>query len=157
MSKENLEKHELSWSTRPGRELAHRAWPIAVSTLSYSAMSLVGAAFVARVGAAEVAGVGLAATAHFAFLCFAIGALRGAKTLTAQALGAGRVADADRYLGVAVLMALGWGGRLDRPRRGRGAAPGRGGGRRRPGRPRLDVSAHPRPGRAAGPGDGGDA
>jgi|JI10StandDraft_1071094.scaffolds.fasta_scaffold03261_12 MATE family multidrug resistance protein len=109
MSKENLEKHELSWSTRPGRELAHRAWPIAVSTLSYSAMSLVGAAFVARVGAAEVAGVGLAATAHFAFLCFAIGALRGAKTLTAQALGAGRVADADRYLGVAVLMALGWG------------------------------------------------
>ena len=37
----------LSWSAAPGRELARRAWPIAVSTLSYSAMSLVGAAFVA--------------------------------------------------------------------------------------------------------------
>ena len=99
----------LSWSGAPGRELARRAWPIAVSTLSYSAMSLVGAAFVARVGAAEVAGVGLASVAAFAMLCFAIGALRGAKTLVAQALGAGRTADADRYLGVAILFALGWG------------------------------------------------
>ncbi len=99
----------LSWSAAPGRELARRAWPIAVSTLSYSAMSLVGAAFVARVGAAEVAGVGLASVAAFAVLCFAIGALRGAKTLVAQALGAGRPEDADRYLGVAILFALGWG------------------------------------------------
>jgi MATE family multidrug resistance protein len=99
----------LSWSSEPGRELARRAWPIAVSTLSYSAMSLVGAAFVARVGAAEVAGVGMAAVATFAILCFAIGALRAAKTLVAQALGAGRADDADRYLGVAVLFALGWG------------------------------------------------
>ena len=99
----------LSWSAAPGRELARRAWPIAVSTLSYSAMSLVGVAFVARVGAAEVAGVGTASVAAFAMLCFAIGALRGAKTLIAQALGAGRVADPDRYLEVAVLFALGWG------------------------------------------------
>ncbi len=99
----------VSWARTPGRELARRAWPIAISTLSYSAMSLVGAAFVARVGAAEVAGVGMASVAAFALLCFAIGALRGAKTLVAQALGAGRVGEADRYLGVAVLMALGWG------------------------------------------------
>lgn len=99
----------ITWSASPGRELARRAWPIAVSTLSYSAMTLVGAAFVARVGAAEVAGVGLASVAVFTLLCFAIGALRGAKTLIAQALGAGRPDDVDRYLGVALLFALGWG------------------------------------------------
>lgn len=99
----------LPWSNHPGRELAKRAWPIAVSTLSYSAMTLVGAAFVARVGPAEVAGVGLAGVAAFTLLCFAIGALRAAKTLIAQALGAGRTEDIDRYLGVAILFALGWG------------------------------------------------
>lgn len=109
MKTDVYESIELAWAATPGRELARRAWPIAVSTLSYSAMSLVGAVFVARVGAAEVAGVGLAATAYFALLCFAIGALRGAKTLIAQALGAGRVDDADRYLGVAVVCALTWG------------------------------------------------
>ncbi len=99
----------LPWSATPGRELAHRAWPIAVSTLSYTAMTLVGVAFVARVGPAEVAGVGLAGVAAFTLLCFAIGALRGAKTLISQALGAGRPEDVDRYLGVAILFALGWG------------------------------------------------
>lgn len=99
----------IAWADAPGRELARRAWPIAVSTLSYSAMTLVGAAFVARVGPAEVAGVGLASVAYFTLLCFAIGALRGAKTLAAQAIGAGRRDDVDRYLGVAVLLALGWG------------------------------------------------
>jgi len=99
----------IPWSATPGRELAKRAWPIAIGTLSYSAMTLVGVAFVARVGPAEVAGVGLAGVAAFTLMCFAIGALRAAKTLIAQALGAGRREDADRYLGVAVLFALGWG------------------------------------------------
>jgi len=85
------------------------AWPIAVSTLSYSAMTLVSIGFVARVGDAEVAGVGLAGAISFGLLCFAIGVLRGLKTLVAQAIGAGRPDEADRYLGVGVLFALGLG------------------------------------------------
>ncbi len=85
------------------------SWPIAVSTLSYSAMTLVGTAFVARVGDAEVAGVGLAGAISFGLLCFAIGVLRGLKTLVSQAIGAGRPDEADRYLGTGVIFALGLG------------------------------------------------
>jgi MATE family multidrug resistance protein len=99
----------LPWAARPGRELLRLSWPIAVSTLSYSAMTLVSIAFVARVGDAEVAGVGLAAAIYFGLLCFAIGVLRGLKTLVSQAIGAGRPDEADRYLGTGVLFALGLG------------------------------------------------
>lgn len=99
----------LSWAEKPGRELLRLSWPIAVSTLSYSAMTLVSIAFVARVGDAEVAGVGLGAAVYFGLLCFAIGLLRGLKTLVSQAIGAGRGDEADRYLGTGVLYALGLG------------------------------------------------
>ncbi|HVK71936.1 MAG TPA: MATE family efflux transporter [Kofleriaceae bacterium] len=99
----------LSWAARPGRELLRLSWPIAVSTISYSAMNLVGGAFVARVGAAEVAGVGLAGAISFGLWCFAIGVLRGLKTLVSQAIGAGRAREVDNYLGVGVLFALGMG------------------------------------------------
>jgi MATE family, multidrug efflux pump len=99
----------LAWAERPGRELLRLSWPIAVSTLSYSAMTLVGSAFVARVGDAELAGVGLAGALSFGLLVFAIGVLRGLKTLVSQAVGAGRGDEADRYLGTGVLFALGLG------------------------------------------------
>lgn len=99
----------LPWAARPGRELLRLSWPIAVSTLSYSAMTLVSIAFVARVGDAEVAGVGLASAIYFGLLCFAIGLLRGLKTLVSQAIGAGRPDEADRYLGTGVIFALGLG------------------------------------------------
>lgn len=99
----------LAWADRPGRELLRLSWPIAVSTLSYSAMTLVGSAFVARVGDAELAGVGLAGALSFGLLVFAIGVLRGLKTLVSQAVGAGRADEADRYLGTGVLFALGLG------------------------------------------------
>ncbi len=72
-------------------------------------MTLVGTAFVARAGDAEVAGVGLAGALSFGLLCFAIGVLRGLKTLVSQAIGAGRADEADRYLGTGVLFALGLG------------------------------------------------
>lgn len=100
---------ELPWASHPGRALARLAWPIAVSTLSYAAMTVVGTAFVAHTGADAVAGVGLAGVVSFTLLCFGIGVLRGAKTLVAQALGAGRKADVERYLAVAVLAAAGMG------------------------------------------------
>lgn len=99
----------LSWSERPGRELLKLAWPITVSTLSYATMTLASTAFVARVGADELAGVGLGAVVGFAFLCFGIGLLRGAKTLVSQAVGAGRRDRIPELLGAALVWAIGLG------------------------------------------------
>ena len=100
---------ELSWSAAPTRELLRLAWPITISTLSFSAMGLASTAFVSFVGKDELAGVGLAGVASFALICFGIGLLRGAKTLVSQAIGAGRRDRVDSYLGAAVGLAIGLG------------------------------------------------
>src|SRR5215510_14097435 len=80
----------LPWIERPGRELLRLAWPITVSMISFSMMTLTSTAFVAHIGADELAGVGLAGVVGFALVCFGIGLLRGAKTLVSQAVGADR-------------------------------------------------------------------
>jgi multidrug resistance protein, MATE family len=99
----------LAWSHRPARELVRLAGPITVSTLSYSAMTLSGTILVAQVGADELAGVGLAGVVAFALVCFAMGMLRGVKTVVAQALGAGRADRVDDTLAAGVGFALGLG------------------------------------------------
>ncbi len=99
----------LPWAERPGRALLRLAWPITVSMLSYATMTLTSTAFVAHIGADELAGVGLAGVVGFALMCFAIGLLRGAKTLVSQAVGAGRRDRIPELLGAAVGLALGFG------------------------------------------------
>ena len=96
----------LSWAERPGRALLKLAWPITVSVVSFSAMTLASTAFVAQIGADELAGVGLAAVVGFALVCFGIGLLRGAKTLVSQAVGAGRQDRIPALLGAAIALAL---------------------------------------------------
>lgn len=91
------------------RELARLSWPIAISTISYSVMTLVDTLFVGWLGPAQLAGVGLGGTAAFAVLCFAFGVLRGAKTLVAQAVGAGRRDEIAPYLGASLALAIGLG------------------------------------------------
>ena len=78
---------ELSWEKRPVSELIRLAWPIAVSMLSYSVMTLVDTILVGHVGRAPLAGVGLAGVASFLLLSFSIGMFRAANTLVAQAVG----------------------------------------------------------------------
>lgn len=95
----------VDWAERPNRALIRLAWPITVSMLSYSTMTLVSTAFVARIGADELAGVGLAAVLGFALLCFGIGLSRATKTLVSQALGAGRADRNDDYLAAALALA----------------------------------------------------
>ena len=95
----------LSWIDRPGRELLRLAWPITVSMVSFSTMTLASTAFVARVGADELAGVGLAGVVGFALICFGIGLLRGAKTLVSQAVGAGKPERVPELLGAALALA----------------------------------------------------
>jgi MATE family multidrug resistance protein len=96
----------LSWTERPGRELLHLAWPITISMLSFSAMTLVSTAFVASIGSDELAGVGLAGVIGFALVCFGIGLLRGAKTLVSQAVGAGRRDRIPELVGAALGTAI---------------------------------------------------
>jgi MATE family multidrug resistance protein len=90
-------------------ELVRLSWPIAVSTLSYSVMTLVDTLFVARLGKAPLAGVGLGGVAAFTLLCFSIGLLRGVKVLVSQAVGAGRRDEAGSYLAAGLAMAVGLG------------------------------------------------
>lgn len=95
----------LVWERRPARELLRLSWPILISTLSYSAMTLVDTLLVSGLGSAQLAGVGLGGTAAFALLCFSFGLLRGVKTLVAQAVGAGQREETGAYLGAALAAA----------------------------------------------------
>jgi len=99
----------LPWEAHPFAALMRLSWPIAVSTLSYSVMTLAGTLFVGRLGPAALAGVGLGGTAAFATICFAFGLLRGAKVLVSQAVGAGRTHEVGAHLGAALLAAVGLG------------------------------------------------
>ena len=96
----------LPWTDRPGRALLRLAWPITVSMLSFSTMTLTSTVFVAHVGSDELAGVGLAGVVGFALVCFGIGLLRGAKTLVSQAVGAGRRDRIPELGGAALGLAL---------------------------------------------------
>src|SRR5215467_4699935 len=96
----------LPWIDRPGRELLRLAWPITVSMVSFSMMTLTSTAFVAHIGADELAGVGLGGVIGFALVCFGIGLLRGAKTLVSQAVGAGRRDRIPELLGAALVLAV---------------------------------------------------
>lgn len=98
--------HTLDWTERPGRELLRLAWPITVSMISFSTMTLASTAFVAQVGSDELAGVGLGAVIGFSLLCFGIGLLRGAKTLVSQAVGAGRKDKLPALIGAALVLGL---------------------------------------------------
>ena len=109
MSAPALSSISLDWTERPGRALLRLAWPITVSMLSFSTMTLASTAFIAHVGADELAGVGLGAVVGFALVCFGVGLLRGAKTLVSQALGAGRRDRIPELLGAALALALAFG------------------------------------------------
>lgn len=96
----------LPWIEKPGRELLRLAWPITVSMLSFSTMTLASTAFVAQIGSAELAGVGLAGVVGFSLVCFGIGLLRGGKTLVSQAVGANRRDRIPELVGAALAFAV---------------------------------------------------
>ena len=90
------------------RDVLSLSWPIMVSMLSYTAMSVVDTIFVGRLGTAPLAGVGLAVITVFFVSSFGNGLLAGAKVAIAQATGAG-VDDSARRL---AWHALGFAGML---------------------------------------------
>lgn len=97
---------DLSWQHRPTRELVRLAWPITISMLSFSAMSLVDAFIVGHLGAAALAGVGLGSVVTFVLICFPLGLLRAAKTLASQAIGAERPEALPHHRAAALIVAL---------------------------------------------------
>jgi len=99
----------LDWMNRPTHALLRLAWPIAVSTVSWTVMQLVGTLFMAHVGADQLAGVGLAGIVLWTFMCFTVGMLRSTKTLVSQAVGAGRPHDTDGYLAAGLAFGVGMG------------------------------------------------
>jgi len=92
------------------RDVFSLAWPIMVSMLSYTAMSVIDTIFVGRLGTAPLAGVGLAAITLFFLASFGNGLLAGAKVAIAQATGAENDDMARRLawhgLGIAVVMGV---------------------------------------------------
>ncbi|HTE56584.1 MAG TPA: MATE family efflux transporter [Kofleriaceae bacterium] len=104
-----VHRSDLHWVERPLAELGRLSWPIAVSMLSYSTMTVVDSMMVGRLGRAALAGVGMGGVVSFALLVFSIGLLRGVKVVVSQAVGARnhqRVADC---LAAGLLIALGLG------------------------------------------------
>ncbi len=96
---------KLSWNAAPLAELLRLSWPICVSMLSYSAMTLADTVFVGRLGKASLAGMGLAGTLAFAAVVFGIGLLRGVKVVVSQAVGAGRQDRVGQYAASGILIA----------------------------------------------------
>src|SRR5215510_4420168 len=88
----------LFWKKKPIPELVRLAWPIAVSMLSYSIMTVVSTLFVGRLGASALAGVGLGGIAAFGLIGFGFGVLRSVKVVVSQATGAGRRDEIPAYL-----------------------------------------------------------
>jgi len=106
MEAEQQPERKLHWETRKLGEFLRLAWPITVSTLSYSIMTLVDTLLVGHLGPASLAGVGMGGTAAFAVGCFSFGLIRGIKTLVSQAVGAGRNDLVEAYRSAALQAAL---------------------------------------------------
>ena len=70
------------------RAVFRLAWPILISMLSYTAMTVADSLFVAQLGTAPLAAVGLAATGAYLLNAFPLGLMGGARVQIAQATGA---------------------------------------------------------------------
>ncbi len=103
------QRQSLRWKLKPIPELVRLAWPIAVSMLSYSVMTVTSTLFVGRLGASALAGVSLGGLAAFALIIFGFGTLRAVKVVVSQATGAGRASEIPAYVAAGVLAALGLG------------------------------------------------
>lgn len=91
------------------REVAHVAWPIVVSMLSYTAMGVVDTLFVGRLGKTELAAVGIATTAFFLVNALFLGTLRSVKVVSAQSTGADRDDRAVRAGWIGAVLAVPFG------------------------------------------------
>ncbi len=106
MIKSQPSQEHLLWKRKLFPELVRLAWPIAVSMLSYSVMTVVDTLFVGRLGAAALSGVAFGGVVAFTCLCFGIGMMRAVKILVSQSAGAGHRQNADEYVSAGLVIAL---------------------------------------------------
>ncbi|MCB9677195.1 MAG: MATE family efflux transporter [Alphaproteobacteria bacterium] len=85
------------------------AWPILVSMLSYTAMTVADSIFVAQLGTTPLAALGLAATGVHLLQAFPIGLIGGARVQIAQAVGAADLPRARALAWQALYLAAGFG------------------------------------------------
>ena len=95
----------LAWTAAPLPALLRLAWPIVVSMLSMSVMTLVDTLMVSTLGSWALAGVGLGGIIHYIVICFPIGVLGGIKILASQSVGAGRPEHVKIILGAGLALA----------------------------------------------------
>ena len=101
-----LESQRLHWKHKLVPELVRLAWPISVSMLSHSAMSLADTLFVGRLGASALGAVGLGGVATFTLFCFGWGLMRAVKVLVSQCSGAGEHGLVPATIGAGVSLAV---------------------------------------------------
>ncbi len=85
------------------------SWPICVSMLSYTAMTVADSIFVGRLGTAPLAALGLAASAIHAGTAFGHGLIGGMRVHVARSTGANQPAEAGAYGWQGLWIALGMG------------------------------------------------
>lgn len=86
--------------------MAALAWPIIVAELGWMSMGLVDTLMVGPLGKEAIGAVGVANILYDTFGIFSLGLLLGLDPLVAQAFGAGKPAEANRYLRQGVWLAL---------------------------------------------------
>lgn len=91
------------------RQIWTLAWPMTISMLSFTAMSVADTLFVGWLGTTELASIGIASIAAFATSAFGMGLLAGIKIVTAHRVGAQRDAEANQLLWQGIWMALAMG------------------------------------------------
>lgn len=96
----------LPWRLKPFPELVRLAWPITVSMLSYSVMTLVDTIFAGRLGASALGAVGFGGVVTFTVFCFGMGLLRAPKIIVSQAVGAGLRGRVAGSIGAGLVVAV---------------------------------------------------
>ena len=82
------------------------AWPVMVSMLSYTTMSVVDTLFVSRLGTDPLAAVGLASILVFFSQSFGAGLMSGVRVLISQSTGANEHTLARRFAWQGIWMAI---------------------------------------------------
>jgi MATE family multidrug resistance protein len=85
------------------------SWPLTISMLSFTAMSLADTLFVSWLGTTHLAAIGLASITTFAFTAMGMGLLAGIKILTGLRTGESPGANTGIYLWQAIWIAAGLG------------------------------------------------
>lgn len=101
-----LKAPPLYWEHRPLRELLRLAWPMVISLVSFSLMTLVDTLFIGWLGSAELAGAGLGGICIFTVASFGLALFGAAKVQVSQDHGERNGVAVDRALGAFLRLAL---------------------------------------------------